>query len=170
MRPVLLTFNLVEAPDASGRIRRLAEPRLDGRTVREWVSGANSARSGNVSLLGGWDARYVRAQVEHLLGDGPPVTADGRAPVLVCPTCGDHWCGTHSVLVSVVGDQLHWDDLRVTWGDPTDPANTTRGDGPSFVLDRAQARAAFEAAVAEVYGLPLAGLPREVVGTPSLPL
>jgi hypothetical protein len=105
---------------------------IDGKPLVEYFIGRLGAHPNNVSPFGWASAspKYNEKIIKKYLFEIPADIAPNRNYILVCPDCGDEYCGAFSVAIRKDGDFVYWEDWA--WVDITpdeDPNISLRRDG-----------------------------------------
>lgn len=92
----------------------------------------------------GWLDRRTEARfARQLLGTSPPELPSGRAPLYICPECGDLGCGAIAVIVISTPDSYVWKDFAIEDGSPGE-APRSCAEGYEFHFEREAYRSLFQ--------------------------
>ncbi len=121
---------------------------VDGTPLRQLLdSGTLDGLKQETTHLTEHSDQDAVAQIDRLLGHGPPDFEDGRVALLICPIDGDLDCGAITAAIVIEKDTVEWRDLgcQTTYDlevELADPPLTVVFDRPDYerVLLDARAR------------------------------
>jgi hypothetical protein len=88
------------------------------------------------ALRDDWRPKAAVEYLDRLLGILPGDYDDGRVALLLCPICGDLWCGALSMELTVLPEAVTWQ--KFGWQGDIDDDEPHPFPGLSFTFDRIQ--------------------------------
>lgn len=135
------TASTVEVNDGQQRERPVTflDFLVNGRPLRDLLDVPEDWEEplqGTTVLRDDWRPTAVTGYLDRLLGVLPGDYDDGRVSLLICPICGDLWCGALSMELIVSPRTVTWH--KFGWQGDADDDEPQPFQERSFTFDRAE--------------------------------